>query len=102
MFKIKVWNGDLLKNKHIKITSRANGIGSKIVSSTISLSNTTNLFYGSYKLLNLNMDVVRWYTNPNLARAYSTKATVPSIKAYSQKRVKALNNSPPPLMWIGV
>ena len=92
MFRVKVWNGDELKNKHIKITSKATG-GGEIISSLIHFSNTATYYYGGYKLLNHNPYYINNLLKNYGFRSYNTKSYKPSIKPYSQKRVEILNNS---------
>jgi hypothetical protein len=100
MFKVRVWNGDDLKNKHIKRTRVARGVqggDEKIVNSILKYSNIAASLYSSTKFNLVNRDIVRCYVNPQFVRSMSTKTTVkkeaPSIKPYSDKRLKYLAKS---------
>lgn len=68
MFRVKVWNGDELKNKHIKISSRA--ITGEIINDFIRSNYITNYFYGGYKINSFN-NLLRCF--PLYARNISTK-----------------------------
>ena len=93
MFKVRVWNGDNYLNKHIQITSKAknSGIGSKIASSILSFSYTTNYFYTDYISHPLR-NALNYYSLS--ARSYSTRSYKYNrsfIKPYSVENIDKLN-----------
>jgi hypothetical protein len=101
IFRVKVWNGDDLRNKHIKITSKTYNPGDKlitgdrIISYVISKSNIANYYYGGYSLLSYNPHIVNAYLTRFGFRTMSTKSSYsskPSIKPYSEKKLERLSN----------
>jgi len=94
LFKVKVWNGDELKNKHVKITSKA--IGGEIIKNTLLSNNIVNYFYGGYKTRNFNHFIINELLKNYGIRTisnYSSKFNKPTIKPYSEKRVERLSKS---------
>jgi len=90
LLKVKVWNGDELKNKHIKITSKA--VIGEIVNNLITSNNITNYFYGGYKIDSFNR-VLK--CSPAYYRYLSTNTRSNKflIKPYSEKRIEKLSNT---------
>lgn len=94
LFKVKVWNGDELKNKHVKITSKA--IGGEIIKKTLLSSNILTYFYGGYKIATFNYNIINEILKNYGLRAistYSSKVNKPTIKPYSEKRIERLSKN---------
>jgi len=79
-------------NKHIKISSKARGIGNEIVSSTLKFSSLCNYFYSGYKITFFNNAVINSIMISNFSRGMSTKSYKPVIKPYSEAKLKSLSN----------